>query len=467
MTNEQISLVIAQELGVRQEQVARTIALLDEENTLPFIARYRKEVTGGLDEEQIRTIQTRLAYLRNLSERKETVLGSIQEQGKLTPDLQAQIEAATTLQQVEDLYLPYRPKRRTRATIARERGLQPLADRILAQAREKVSPEQAAAAFMTDDVPSVADALQGARDIVAETVAEQAEIRAAARAMTEQSGMLVSTLADAAKDPQKTYQIYYDYRESLQRIPPHRLLAINRGEQAGALSVRIDLPAEPVLAGIEHRAGVNERSPWAGELRMAIAEGYKRLLAPAVERDVRGSKTDSSEAHAITIFGTNLRNLLLQPPLRGKCVLGIDPGIRTGCKLALVDQTGKYLGGTTIYPHEPKRDWNGAKQTIKTLIERGQVNVIAIGNGTASRETEQLVAEAVRETGGKIAYAIVSEAGASVYSASTLARAELPDLDVAMRGAVSIARRLQDPLAELVKIDPKSIGVGLYQHDVD
>lgn len=465
---------LAAELKIPDDQVVRTVDLLDAGNTIPFIARYRKEVTGGLDEEQLRQIEARLGYLRNLVERKATVLKSIAEQGKLTPELEAQIQAATTLQAVEDLYLPYRPKRRTRATIARERGLEPLAQRIRSQGLTRESPAEIAAVFLNDQVPTVDDALAGARDIVAEEISEDAGVRAAVRQLTLDQGVLISSLASADKDPGGKYQLYYEYTEALSKVPPHRLLAINRGEKEGVLRVRVDVPESEALGTIQHLIPVNRRSPFAAELRLAIADGYKRLLAPAIERDVRGGLTETADDHAIKLFSANLRNLLLQPPLRGKRVLGIDPGIRTGCKVALVDATGKFLGGTTIYPHEPHKAWKESKETLKLLVRKGRVDVVAIGNGTASRETEQLVAEMIQELadsadGGQpeVAYAIVNEAGASVYSASPLARQELPDLDVSMRGAVSIARRLQDPLAELVKIDPKSIGVGLYQHDVD
>jgi uncharacterized protein len=467
------AMIIAGELGVHPNQVARSGELFDDGNTVPFVARYRKEVTGGLDEAQLRTILERLAYLRNLEARKETVLRSIEEQGKLSDELRARIEAATTLQAVEDLYLPYKPKRRTRATVARERGLEPLAQTMLAQELNEGDLAQIAAPFLNEDLPVVEDAYAGARDIIAETVAEDADVRTAVRERTRDESWLVARAADPSKDERGVYQMYYDYQEKLSAIPPHRLLAINRGEREGVLKVKLEGPDEEILELIAARAVTNPRSIFADQVRQAVADGYKRLLSPSVERQLRGELTDGSDEHAIETFATNLRQLLLQPPIRGKCVVGIDPGYRTGCKVALVDPTGKFLGGITIYPHEPQKRWDEAKEALVRLIAEGGADVIAIGNGTASRETEALAAEVIAAAGPQvpkgreIAYVIVSEAGASVYSASELGRAEFPDLDVSMRGAVSIARRLQDPLAELVKIDPQSIGVGLYQHDVN
>jgi uncharacterized protein len=464
---------IADELGVHHSQVARSIELFDDDNTVPFVARYRKEVTGGLDEVQLRTILERLAYLRNLEARKETVLRSIEEQGKLTAELRVRLEAATTLQAVEDLYLPYKPKRRTRATVARERGLEPLAQTMLAQELNEGDLAQIADPFLNEDVPTVEDAYAGARDIVAEAVAEDADLRAAVRERTRTGALLVVSVADPAEDERGVYQMYYDYREKLSAIPPHRLLAINRGEREGVLKVKLEGPDEETLEIIAARTVTNPRSIFADQVRQAVADGYKRLLSPSIERELRSELTGSSDEHAIETFSTNLRQLLLQPPVRGETVVGIDPGYRTGCKVALVDPTGKFLGGTTIYPHEPQKQWTEARETLLRLITEGGADVIAIGNGTASRETEALAAEVIAEArqrkskGREVAYVIVNEAGASVYSASELGRAEFPDLDVSMRGAVSIARRLQDPLAELVKIDPQSIGVGLYQHDVD
>jgi uncharacterized protein len=457
---------IADELTLRPGQVARSIDLFDDDNTVPFVARYRKEMTGGLDEAQLRVILERLIYLRNLEARKETVLRSIEDQGKLTGELRARIEAATTLQEVEDLYLPHKPKRRTRATVARERGLEPLAQIVLAQELKEGDLAQIAEPFLSDEVTTSEDAYAGARDILAETVAEDADVRAVVRDQTRNEAWLVVSVADEAKDGRGVYQMYYDFREKLKEIPPHRLLAINRGEREGILKVKLDGPDEELVARIQSRTVVNPRSIFVGQIRDAVADGYQRLIAPSIGRELRGESTYASDEHAIQTFATNLRQLLLQPPLRGKVVIGVDPGYRTGCKVALVDATGKFLGGTTIYPHQPQRQWDEAKAALLKLVAEKGAEVIAIGNGTASRETEQLAAEVIAEAKSRIAYVIVSESGASVYSASELARREFPDLDVSMRGAISIARRLQDPLAELVKIEPKSIGVGLYQHDV-
>ncbi|MFB0537140.1 MAG: Tex family protein [Anaerolineae bacterium] len=466
MSNHLILITIAHELGLKADQIARTVQLLDEDNTIPFIARYRKEVTGGLDEEQLRAIQARLTYLRHLEERKETVLKSMAEQGKLTPELEAKIRAAMVLQEVEDLYLPYKPKRRTRATIARERGLEPLAELVLTQEVTEGTVEQFAQDYLSEEVPTVEDAYAGARDIVAEVVSEDADLRREVRERTFDQSRLVCAVADASLDPQGKYQMYYEYSEPLKDVRPHRLLAVNRGEKEGVLRVKVEAPVDEIIAAVEGRYLKNERSIFAAQAREAAADGYKRLIAPSIERELRGTHTDRADEHAIKVFATNLRNLLLQAPLRGKRVMGIDPGYRTGCKVALVDETGKFLGGTTIYPHEPQKQWAEAKKVLVSLVIKGNVDVIAIGNGTASRETEALAAEVIAEA-GRGAYVIVNEAGASVYSASPLAREELPDMDVSMRGAVSIARRLQDPLAELVKIEPRSVGVGLYQHDVD
>ncbi len=521
-----IAVQIARELDLRADQIARAIELFDDDNTVPFIARYRKEVTGGLDEEQLRQIEKRRLYLRQLAERKEQVLASIQEQGKLSDELRAQIEAAETLQTVEDLYLPYKPKRRTRAMMAREKGLQPLADELLAAVKGQVGAvnlEELAARFVGEGVASIEVALQGARDIIAEQVAEDATARAETRELTAKTGFLTVTAADKTLDPTQKYELYYTYSEALDAVPPHRWLAINRGEREGVLRVHVDAPTDRILPLLEARAGLSRqtsvRQPAvAAQVHEAVQDGYKRLLAPSIEREVRGERSETADNHAVQIFAANLRALLLQPPLSGRVVMGIDPGIRTGCKVAVVDATSKVLVTTTVYPFEPRNDRRGTKETLGKLVEKLGVSIIAIGNGTASRETEALVAEVIQEAaeqgsrrqaaggkqeaeggrqkaeggqqqaaGGKqeaeggqrpaagsrqqagpgVMYAIVNEAGASVYSASPLARQEMPDLDVSMRGAVSIARRLQDPLAELVKIDPKSIGVGLYQHDVD
>ncbi|MFN2131710.1 MAG: Tex family protein [Anaerolineae bacterium] len=461
---------IAHEIEVTPQQVARTIALFDEGNTVPFIARYRKEVTGELDEVQIRTIEERLAYLRALEARKETVLQSIAEQDKLTPELEAAIRAATVRQTVEDLYLPYRPKRRTRATMARERGLEPLAEMLQAQEITRGSLDALAQPYLSEEVSTVDDAYAGARDIVAEVVAEDAAIRQAVRDRTLREGVLVSSQGDASADAEKKYEMYYEFRERLASLPAHRLLAINRGEREGALRVKLEAPSEEMVRILERRYLTNPRSVFAGQVREALQDAYSRLLAPTIARELRAARTEEAEGEAIAVFDANLRGLLLQPPIRGQTVIGIDPGYRTGCKVAVVDATSRYLHGTTIYPHPPQRAWDESLATLRRLVLRYGVRVIAIGNGTASRESEALVAAligALPEGAPDARYLIVNEAGASVYSASDVARKELPDLDVAMRGAVSIARRVQDPLAELVKIDPQSIGVGLYQHDVD
>lgn len=489
---------IATQLNLRPEQVTATIELLDAGNTLPFIARYRKEVTGGLDEEQIRQLSTLLAKLRALDERRQTVVASIEAQGKLTPELHQQLLATETLTALEDLYQPYKPKRRTRASVARERGLQGLADRILRQECTAETPAQMAAPFLTPDVPTVEDALAGARDIVAETISDHPDVRRIAREKALEWGTLRCEKIEQAEDPRGTYRTYYDFEQRVNRLRPHQVLAVNRGEagpasgpsQEKVLRVRVQVPERDWQAAIGSAFRPNPKSPLAEQLALAAADAAQRLLLPAIERDVRRILTEQAEAHAISVFAANLRALLNQPPLAGHVVMGIDPGYRTGCKVAVVDATGKLLDTTTIYPHEPQQQWAAALQTLTTLVARLGVTLIAIGNGTASRETETLVADLIRTVqaphgvlgvGGPVTacppsehtpdhpprYIIVSEAGASVYSASPLARDELPDLDVSMRGAVSIARRVQDPLAELVKVDPKSIGVGMYQHDVD
>jgi protein Tex len=465
--------IIGQELNIRPQQVERSIELFDTDNTIPFVARYRKEVTGGLDELQLRNVLERITYLRNLEDRKTTVLKSIDEQGKLTDDLRDRIMAATTLHEVEDLYLPYKPKRRTRATIAKEKGLEPLADLMMAQEITEGDVAELVTPFLTEEVPTAEDAIAGARDIIAETVTENADIRAQVRERTRANAWLFVSEGDTQKDERGVYQMYYDYSEKLSDLAPHRLLAINRGEREGILKVRLEAPEEDITRTIVGRVITNKACIFADHIRLAVEDGYHRLLSPSIERELRSEATEASDAHAIETFSRNLRQLLLQPPLHDRIVLGIDPGYRTGCKAALVDVTGKFIEGTTIYPHEPKKKWDEAKAVlVHFMVEKG-ATVLAIGNGTASRETEMLAADAIAEAnrqagnGSARAYIMVSEAGASVYSASDLARNEFPDLDVSMRGAISIARRLQDPLAELVKIDPKSIGVGLYQHDVN
>jgi len=467
MTGHDLTIIIAGELKLGRAQVATTVALLDEGNTIPFVARYRKEMTGGLDEEQLRQIEARLGYLRRLTDRQEAVLRSIEEQGKLTPELEAAIRAAETLQAVEDLYLPYKPKRRTRATVARQRGLEPLADLLLAQ-KETRPLEEVAARFLSDEVPDTEAALAGARDILAERAVEDAAVRGEARRMALEKACVVCKLAgkEAEVDPDGKYRLYHDVTLPLTSLQAHQWLALKRGEAEGALKVRFQLPDDDIQDVMEVIFVRGPRTPVRDQVQAALADGYKRLLTPSLERDLRAARTEQADDHAIQVFAANLRKLLLQPPLRGRVVMGIDPGYRTGCKVAVVDPTGKVLSTLTIYPHAPQKRWQEAKEMLQAAVEAAGVEVIAIGNGTASRETEQLVAELIADQPA-IRYAVVSEAGASVYSASRLARQELPDMDVSMRGAVSIARRLQDPLAELVKIDPRSIGVGLYQHDVD
>ncbi|KAA3656411.1 MAG: RNA-binding transcriptional accessory protein [Calditrichaeota bacterium] len=468
MTEQDFIKLIAKELELKSAQVAATVGLLDDENTVPFIARYRKEVTGGLDEVQIRAIEDRIRYMRLLQERKDTVLHSIEEQGKLTDDLRAQIFAATKLQEVEDLYLPYKPKRRTRATIAKEKGLEPLATRMLAQEDLDGDPIQIASEYIDTEkeVATAEEALSGARDVIAEIISDTAEFRKYIREVTLASGELISE----AKDPQNldVYEIYAEYRDSVKKILPYRVLAINRGERDGFLRVKIEPPAEDLIGWLGKQVVTNEKCIFCDEISKAVADAYSRLIAPAIEREVRGHLTELADDHAINIFSENLHNLLMQPPVKGHIIMGIDPAYRTGCKVAVIDGTGKYLDGDTIYPHQPQNRWDYAKIQIKNLVKKYDVSVIAIGNGTASRETEQLVAETIGEIDDvQLQYIIVNEAGASVYSASALAKEEFPDLDAAQRGNISIARRLLDPLAELVKIDPKSIGVGLYQHDVN
>lgn len=457
---------IARLLDVQPKQVAAAINLLDEGNTIPFIARYRKEMTFNLDEYQIRQIQETVSRFRAVDERRDTIVKSIDEQGKLSPELLEKIESAETMTELEDLYQPYKPKRRTRAMIARERGLEPLAKLILEQPKAGDSPEIAAKAYINEELPSVEEVLLGARDIVAELIADDADVRGEVREKALQFGTLSSARSKDAEDPKEVYKTYYEFNQRLNYLRPHQTLAINRGENEKVLKVKVEVADRDWRDAITHRYRPNSRSAWMEQLNEAIEDAAKRLLLPAIERDVRRSLSDAAELHAIEVFAENLRNLLKQPPLKQRIVMGLDPAYRTGCKIAVIDESGKLLTTTTIYPHEPQHRWNEAKVTIAELIQRHSVSIIAIGNGTASRETEQLVAEITRSL-NNVQYVIVNEAGASVYSASDLARAELPDLDVSIRGAVSIARRIQDPLAELVKIDPKSIGIGLYQHDVN
>lgn len=466
MELQQMLETITLETGITIKQVRNTVSLLDEGNTVPFIARYRKEMTGTLDENQIRLIQERLTYLRNLEERKNEVIRLIEEQDKLTEELRQSILRAVKLQEVEDLYRPYKQKRRTRATIAKEKGLEPLAGYLLSLPSQG-DPLLEAARFVNEEkqVASAEEALQGAMDIVAEMMSDDPDVRQWVRRETFNKGTLVVEKKQDEESEKKVYEMYYEYSEPVKRIVPHRVLAVNRGEKDGILKVHIDLDAASILTFLERRY-IKRTTTASDVLRSALEDGYKRLLAPAVEREVRNQLTETAEEQAIHIFAENLRQLLLQAPVKGKTVLGLDPAYRTGCKWAVVDDTGKLLKVGVIYPTPPHNKVVEAKQVLKSVISEFQIDLIAIGNGTASRETEEFVASLIPELQREVFYIIISEAGASVYSASKLAGEEFPDLDVAERSAVSIARRLQDPLAELVKIDPKSIGVGQYQHDV-
>lgn len=457
---------ISQQLSLRPQQVGATVSLLDEDNTIPFIARYRKEATGGLDEDQIRNIKEWLERLRGLEERRKTILKSIAEQGKLTSELERRIAQAETKTELEDLYQPHKPKRKTRASVAREKGLHGLADKIIQQEGSNLPLSDLAKPFLNERVSDVEEALSGARDIVAEAISDHADIRQQTRDKALKWGQVITEKIEDAEDPKGIYQLYYDFSSRVDRLQPHQVLAINRGESEKVLRVKVAVPERDWKTAIKAFFRPNRKSPFADQLELSIEEAAQRLLLPSIERDVRRSLTDQAEEHAIRVFATNLRALLNQPPLSRHIVLGIDPGFRTGCKIAVTDQTGKVLDTGTIYPHDPQRRWEEALEYLHAQVGRHQITLIAIGNGTASRETEQLVAQLTR-LDNRVHYLIVSEAGASVYSASPLARQELPDLDVSLRGAVSIARRVQDPLAELVKIDPKSIGIGMYQHDVD
>ena len=458
--------IIASALSLRKEQVAATIELLDEGATIPFIARYRKERTGTLDEEQLRQVQSLLEKGRALEERREAVIASVEEQGKMTPELLEKLQTADNMTALEDQYAPYKPKRRTRASIAREKGLQGLADLILTQARTPGDAAKIAQGFLNEEVVTIEDALAGARDIVAETISDHAEVRASTRRKAMQWGMFEAEKIEDAKDEKAVYEVYYEFSSRVDRLRPHQVMAINRGETEKVLRVKVTLEQKDWKGSIVDYFRPDLRSPFCDQLEQALEDAAERLLLPSIERDVRRELTIAAETHAIKVFAANMRALLGQPPLVGQTVLGLDPGFRTGTKLAVVGPTGKLLDTGTIYPHAPQNNWAESKGKLKSLIAKHRVTLISIGNGTASRETEQLAAELTREE-PEVKYIITNEAGASVYSASPLARAEMPDLDVSIRGAVSIARRVQDPLAELVKIDPRSIGVGMYQHDVD
>lgn len=457
---------IAAELGVRKGQVDAAVKLIDEGNTIPFIARYRKEATGALNDEQLRNLFERLNYLRNLEEKKQQVLATIEEQGKLTEELRQQILDAQTLVVVEDLYRPYRPKRRTRATVAKEKGLEPLANILLLQMTKKPMLEEAAA-FINEEkeVATAEDALAGAKDIVAELIAEEADYRIRIRELTTKKGILHSTAKDAAA--KSVYEMYYDFTEPVAKLAGHRVLALNRGEAEKILSVKIEAPEEDILRFLEKQVITRDNPNTRPVLQETVADSYDRLIAPAIERELRADLTEKAEDGAISVFGKNLGQLLMQPPIAGKVVLGWDPAFRTGCKLAIVDATGKVLDTKVIYPTAPQNKVEESKKILKQLIDKYDVSLISVGNGTASRESEQIIVDLLKELKKPVQYVIVNEAGASVYSASKLATEEFPNFDVGQRSAASIARRLQDPLAELVKIDPKAIGVGQYQHDMN
>lgn len=459
---------ITEELGVKKWQVEAAVKLIDEGNTIPFIARYRKEATGTLDDEQLRKLYERLTYLRNLEEKKEQVLANIEEQGKLTEELKAKIVAAQTLVVVEDLYRPYRPKRRTRATIAKEKGLEPLAALITLQ-KAKEPLEKLAEDYVNKEkgVETVKDALDGAKDILAEAVSDEAAYRSWIRKRTMQKGTLISTAKDEKQE--SVYEMYYEFEEALSKLAGHRILALNRGEKEKFLTVKVEAPQDDILRYLEKQI-IRTDNPYTTPVLQEVAEdSYKRLIAPAIEREIRSELTEKAEDGAIEVFGKNLEQLLMQPPITGRTVLGWDPAFRTGCKLAVVDPTGKVIGTTVIYPTAPTtpKKIQASKDLLKKIIPKYHVSLISVGNGTASRESEQFIVELLKEIPEKVEYIIVNEAGASVYSASKLASEEFPNFDVGQRSAASIARRLQDPLAELVKIDPKSIGVGQYQHDMN
>ena len=455
---------LVEEFKLKPFQVENAIKLIDEGNTIPFIARYRKEATGELSDEQLRDLFERLTYLRNLEKRKEEVIRLIDEQGKLTEELQSTIVSALTMTEVEDLYRPYKQKKKTRATIAKAKGLEPLANIILEQ-KDKRDINEIAKDFVDEEkeVKTVEDAIQGAKDIIAEMISDVAEFRKDIRKIIYDKGVIATK---ASKDEKSVYEMYYDYTEAVKKIPSHRILAINRGEKEDFLKVKIEETDEAILDYLNNKNLVQDGS-YKEIMLETIEDAYKRLIKPSVENEVRNELTDMAEEQAIKVFGQNAKKLLLQAPLKNLIVMGFDPAYRTGCKIAVIDDTGKLLATTTVYPTEPQNDTEGAKKKLLELIDKYNINMIAIGNGTASRESEMFVADMIKEVKHDIHYAIVSEAGASVYSASKLATEEYPDINVSLRGAISIARRLQDPLAELVKIDPKSIGVGQYQHDVN
>ncbi|MCX7694672.1 MAG: RNA-binding transcriptional accessory protein [Caloramator sp.] len=458
---------LSEELSIKEWQAKNTIELIDAGNTIPFIARYRKEATGNLDDTTLRNFYERLTYLRNLLAKKDEVKRLIDEQGKLTDEIIEKIEAAETITEVDDIYRPFRPKKRTRATIAKEKGLEPLANLIISQEFDG-DLDKEAEKYLNEELKVLTkeDAILGALDIIAEDISDNADFRKAIRDITYKEGVIV---AKKAKDERSPYEMYYDYSEAVCKIVPHRILAINRGEREEFLQVKIEAPVDKILLYLEKKI-IKREGQETNYIKDAIKDSYSRLISPSIEREIRNMLTDKAEEQAIKVFSINLKNLLLQPPVKNKVVLGFDPAFRTGCKIAVVDETGKLLDTTTVYPTEPQNDIEGSKRALKELIYKHNVDIISLGNGTASRESEgflsELIKEVKEETGKEIFYVVVSEAGASVYSASELAAKEDPDINVSLRGAISIARRLQDPLAELVKIDPKSIGVGQYQHDV-
>ena len=473
---DKIVVTIAQELGVKNSQVENTIKLIDEGNTIPFIARYRKEVTGGLSDETLRDLGERLTYLRNLEQRKEEIIKSIDEQGKLTDEILQAVAIAKTLAEVEDIYRPYKQKKKTRATVAKAKGLEPLANIILEQ-KETKDINEIAKQYVNIDrlseedkknkdkvVATAEDAIQGALDIIAETISDNAKYRKEIKKLCYREGTIVTKASKA--EEKSNYEMYYEYQEALKYIPSHRILAINRGEKEGFLKVSLDKPEEKILKYIE-RDILKGETQFTQMLKDTILDSFKRLIEPSIDREIRSDLTEKAEEKAIKVFGKNSKQLLLGAPIKGKTVMGFDPAYRTGCKIAVIDETGKVLDYTTVYPTEPQNDVEGAKKELLKLIDKDKIDMIAIGNGTASRESEMFVSDMIKEASRQVHYVIVSEAGASVYSASKLATEEYPDINVSIRGAISIARRLQDPLAELVKIDPKAIGVGQYQHDVN
>ena len=462
---DKIAGVIAHELGVKEFQVQNTIKLIDDGNTIPFIARYRKEATGGLSDEVLRNLNDRLTYLRNLNKRKEEISKSIEEQGKMTDELKIQIENAIILSEVEDIYRPYKQKKRTRASIAKEKGLEPLATIIYLQT-DKRPVLEIAKEFINEEkgVNNEEEALTGAKDIIAENISDVAEYRKRIKQMCYREGLIKTK---ATNDEEKSsYEMYYDFSEKINRIPSHRILAINRGEKEDFLKVKLEKPEDTIINYIENDI-IKGNTEFTDILKETINDSFKRLIEPSIDREIRSDLTEKAEEQAIKVFGKNAKQLLLESPIKGQTVMGFDPAYRTGCKIAVIDETGKVLDTATIYPTAPQNDVENSKKTLLDLIKKDNINIIAIGNGTASRESEQFVSDVIKEASKDVNYAIVSEAGASVYSASKLATEEYPDINVSIRGAISIARRLQDPLAELVKIDPKSIGVGQYQHDVN